>query len=207
VRRLLSIILAALVSISANFAWAEPVHSLPLAQLPSSASAAGTEPEKPKEVDGPKWTDVLGAWGTVIATFLAALSALYSWLTAKQAEKTAKALRLSELWGDIASLQYLSEVEATQLEDKGIAETVRKNVNTMSKIGLWWTCNLIDRKIAAEEMADSYVILYDQIKTLGNFPSLRRNGMELLKENPHAIELYEALKAYVKPEGGRKAKK
>jgi hypothetical protein len=176
-------------------------HSSPLL-IPSESRA------KREEI---KWTDLLTAYATFAGTLIAisaaiaaAVSAYYSYRTVRQSDATerervttAKSERLSALWTDIQELRFLSTDELKNVDRKDVAEAVRRNINIMEKIGLWWDANLIDRNITAEEIATSYVPLFEQIRGLGEMPELARTGLDLIEENPRTQKLYQDLKEYL----------
>lgn len=153
--------------------------------------------------DAIKWTDIVAAWCAVAgalvggaAAIAAATSARYSLLAVKQADATekeranvARAERMSNLWEIFQQIKYLDE-EWKKSDPKSFADIVLRNINNMGMIGFWWDANLIDRNIAAEEIAESYVIAFKQIRELGELPELGRNGSDIIHENPHAEKLY-----------------
>lgn len=182
------------------------IPSAPVRQPSPSPAAPPVEPAPKREPL--KWTDVVTAYVAIFAAITAAISAYYSYRTVRQSDATergrvttAKSERLSALWSDIQELRFLSPEEISDPSTKEVAEVVRRNVNIMEKIGLWWDANLIDRKITAEEIATSYVVLYEQIQSLGELPALARTGSDLIDENPRAKTLYRDLKQYLAAAG------
>jgi hypothetical protein len=174
---------------------------------PADQSAIPLSHPDANKSDTIKWTDIVAAWcavaGAVIggtAAIAAAISARYSLLAVKQADVTekeranvARAERMSNLWEIFQQIKYLDE-ELKKSDPKGFADIVLRNINNMGMIGFWWDANLIDRNIAAEEIAESYVIAFEQIRELGELPELGRNGSDLIHENPHAKKLYSIFK-------------
>jgi hypothetical protein len=181
-----------------------------------SASPASTERTRETSSstdkgDRAKWTDKVSAYSALVgaivgalAAIAAALSAYYSFRTVRQADATererargAKAERFSALWSEIEDWKYLSDEELKDLASPVVAETVRRDINSMGKVGFWWETNLIDRDIVAQEIAELYVGLFDQISRVGYLAILKRSGQDLIQENPSARKLYKDLKEYL----------
>ena len=164
--------------------------AFPQANMPAMPSANESTGEAESTADkGKDFWDILN----VLATVAAALAAIWSYKSSKNIETTATAQRLSDLWEEMAILKYLSPEQLNQLDSQKVANIVRTNVNTMGKLGFWWNTNLVDRNLMARELVDDYGLLYKQIESLGELAKLNRTGPQLLKENPHAKDLYEAL--------------
>ena len=193
-----------------------PTPTAPLVQSASPVSPSLSEKpsEKPDVIDkkdSAKWTDIISAYGTLagaivggIAAIAAALSAYCSFRTVRQADATekersrsAKAERFSALWSEISEWKFLNKEELNDLNSTLVAETVRRNINSMGKVGFWWETNLIDHEIVAKEIAQTYVPLFEQISRIGKLASLKRSGSDLIQENPSARKLYDDLKNYL----------
>lgn len=218
--RCLAISLAALAAVSLAHA-AAPANPLSaetpgsaLTQPSASPSSTGRDREtssSPDKSDGAKWTDKLSAYSALagavvgaIATIAAALSAYYSLRAVRQADATererarsAKAERFSALWSEISEWKYLSTTELSDLASPVVAETVRRNINSMGKVGFWWETHLIQHDIVAQEIAELYVRLFDQISRVGELATLKRTGQDLIQENPSARKLYKELKKHL----------
>ncbi len=162
---------------------------------PVTPPAPATAPAQGKDT-WDRW-NVIAAIVSALGTVAAAIAAFWSFKSAKQAETTAKAQRLSDLWPEMDKLRYLSDEEVMKLNEQAVADIVLSNVNAMEKLGLWWHADLIDRTIMAHELGTGFLDLYRQIIGLGKLEKLNRTGAELIAENPFVTELYLELPKYI----------
>jgi len=177
-----------------------PSTNIAVAAPPSPPPATTSPPPPAAPVPGKDiWdrSNVIAAIVSAIGTVAAAIAAFWSYQSAKQAEITAKAQRLSDLWPEMDKLRYLADDELKRLNDQTVADIVLANVNAMEKLGLWWHASLIERTITAHELGTGYLELYEKINGLGTLEKLNRTGAELIGENPFATELYLELPKYL----------
>lgn len=88
---------------------------------------------------------------------------------------------------------YMSKLNDIDPENPVVLD-VRNAVNTLELVAICCEGGMVDEQVIKRTFRDPFVQLYDAIAVCKEMPSLRRNGIALLRENPAAMSFYEKLK-------------
>jgi hypothetical protein len=131
--------------------------------------------------------EMMIAAGTLVAT---AFGGYATWRTASIArtqKELAQRQAIFQLWDRIASLRPIDPKDPVPMH-------VHNALSTMELIGLCCEGGMVDADVIKRTMTDRYIELFDMVKGLGKIPTMEnKTGMELLQQNPAAMNFYDVL--------------
>lgn len=128
--------------------------------------------------------------GVVASGFsaLAALRAVQATMKVADMQKTLSQRQLIvPLWDHMSSLNDIDPANPV------VADVLRA-VNTLELVALCCEGGMVDDQVIKRTFRDPFVQLYDAIGRCPEIPSLRKSGLEILRENRAAMQFYEVLK-------------
>jgi hypothetical protein len=128
---------------------------------------------------------------TCISTVLSALALIGTivvmWWTAKTQKLLAQRQLLIPLWEYMSNLDDISPADPAPKQ-------VQRTVNTLELIALCCEGGMVDEAVIKRTFRDPFIYLYDLVDGLPEMPTLRKNGRQMLRENPSAMAFYRRLK-------------